>query len=488
MNILRHIVPGLNKEQVRFFKLYAGRIMTPEERKDMLLFDYIRKSGKDFDEHKAFEKIYGGKDKNAFYRLKNRLINDINKSLTIHHFEDDDFIYACHMLALYRFFSSRNLWQEAHYYLKKAESCAKSLENFELLDLIYGEYIRLSHETLHINPELYIKKRLENQEQLMQLRAIDDLLAAVTYKLKVSQNFASGKSPLLDLLKKSIDDFIKDKDLRKSPTLRFRLYKAVSQLLLQRHDYTALENYLLTVFPEFEKDQLFDKSNHDTKLQMLTYIVNTLFKNNKLKLSLQYAEKLKAAMEEYHHLLYDKYIFFYYNAQVINYSQLNPKKAKEILEDLKDNEKIKSNSFYHLFVYLNLAVVLFTLKMYKDAARQLTRLYLLDGYKNAEPTLKLKIAVAELIIRYQLGDFEVLKTKHQQVMKEFRDLLDSEEMLNEKEIISFMPDLINTTHLPKNKALISRINHFLDSENQKNDGDTEVINYRNWLNSLGLKR
>jgi hypothetical protein len=459
-----------------------------DDRKDIQLFDFIRKSGADYDEEKAFEKIYGGKDKNAFYRLKNRLIGDLNKSLTIHHFEEDDFIYGCHMLALYHFFSVRNLWHEAHYYLKKAESCAKSIENFELLDLIYGEYIRLSHETLHINPELYINKRTQNQAQLMQIRAIDDLLAAVSYQLKVGQNFGSGKSPLLDLLKSSIDNFVKDKDLRKSPTLRFRLYKAVSQLLLQRHEYEALEEYLLTVYPEFEKEGLFDKSNHDIKLQMLTYIVNTLFKNNKLKQSLQYAEKLKQAMEEYHHLLYDKYIFFYYNAQVINYSQLNPKKAQEILEDLKDNDKIRSNSFYHLFVYLNLAVVLFTLKQYKESAKQLTRLYLLDGYKNAEPTLKLKIAVAEMIIRYQLGDFEVLKTKLQQVNKEFRELLASDDMLNEKEIIGIIPELIATAHLPRNKPLLARINHFLEQENEKSDGDTEVINYRNWLISLGLKR
>lgn len=485
MNILQHIIPGMNKEQVRFFKLYSGRIVTSGERKDLQLFDYIRKTGKDYDDDVAFSKIYKGEDKNAFYRLKNRLTNDINKSLTIHHFDDDDFIYACHMLALYRFFSSRNLWNESHYYLRKAESCAVSMENFELLDLIYGEYIRLSHETLHINPELYIKKRMENQQQLMQIRAIDDLLAAVTYRLKVSQNLSTRKSPLLDLLQKSIDNFVKDKDLRKSPTLRFRLYKAVSQLLLQQHDYEALEEYLLTVYPEFEKDKLFDKSNHDLKLQMLTYIVNTLFKNNKLKQSLQYAEKLKSAMEEYHHLLYDKYIFFYYNALVINYSQLNPQKAREILEDLKDNEKIISNSFYHLFVYLNLAVILFTLKHYKDAAKHISRLYLLEGYKTAQPALKLKIHIAELIIRYQLGDLEVLTSKLQLVKKDFTSLLNSEEMLNEKEIITIITELITNK---RSKKLKERIQRFLEAESPAGEGDAEVISYRNWLQGLPESR
>ena len=190
-------------------------------------------------------------------------------------------------------------------------------------------------------------------------------------------------------------------------------------------------------------------------------------------------------MEEYHHLLYDKYIFFYYNAQVINYSQLNPQKAREILEDLKDNEKIISNSFYHLFVYLNLAVILFTLKQYKDAAKHISRLYLLEGYKTAQPALKLKIHIAELIIRYQLGDLEVLASKLQLVKKDFASLLNSEEMLNEKEIIAIISELITSK---RSKRLKERIQRFLEDESPAGEGDAEVISYRNWLQSLPESR
>lgn len=310
MNILQQLVAGMNKEQIRFFKLFAGRTITADDRKDILLFDYIRKTGEGYSEEKIFNKLYGSKDKNAFYRLKHRLLNDLNKSISIQHFEDDDFIYTCHMLALYKYFADNNKLKEAEYYLKKAEGGAKSLESFELLDIIYGEYIRLSQETLHINPEGYIEKRKKNQQQIHELRAIDDLLAVVTYRLKTTQNFSPEKNPLLDLLKQTTDDFVLDRDLKKSPTLRFRIYRAVSQVLLQRHDYKPLEQYLLNIYKEFEKEKLFNKNNHDTKLQMLTYLVNTLFKNNKLKQSLQYAERLRSAMEEFHHILYDKYFSF----------------------------------------------------------------------------------------------------------------------------------------------------------------------------------
>ena len=42
-------------------------------------------------------------------------------------------------------------------------------------------------------------------------------------------------------------------------------------------------------------------------------------------------KSLKNAMEEYHHMLYDKYTFFYYNSLVINYSKLDRDKAISIL-------------------------------------------------------------------------------------------------------------------------------------------------------------
>src|SRR5205814_1350718 len=149
--------------------------------------------------------------------------------------------------------------------------------------------------------------------------------------------------------------------------------------------------------------------------------------------------------------------------------------------DLKDNEKIKSNSFYHLFVYLNLAVISFVQKLYKEAARYLSRLYVLDGYKNAERTLKFKIVIAELIIRYQLGDIDVLNYKLAQVRKEFRDLIAKEDFVNEKEILDLVKLMSQSPALRKNKQLVARIHRFLEREGEKDTGDTEVINYRNWL-------
>ena len=90
MDILNKIIQSLNKEEVRFFKLYSNRILSNETRKDLLLFDFIRKNGEDYNENKIFKKLYNKNSKNHFYRLKNRVAEDLNKSITIQHYSNSE--------------------------------------------------------------------------------------------------------------------------------------------------------------------------------------------------------------------------------------------------------------------------------------------------------------------------------------------------------------------------------------------------------------
>ena len=480
MDILNRIIGGMNKEQIRFFKLYATRF-SKGDRKDLKLFDYIRKTGERYDETKVFDRLYPQGGKNPFYRLKNRLLGDLNKSITIQFFDEEETMSALHHLSLARYHFLKNNFEASHYFVRKAESKAQSVENYELLDVIYGEFIRLSHEKTAINPEDYIAKRKTNRVAIDSLRAIDDVLAAVAYRLKITQNFSPEENPVLPLLQKTVNDFSAGGDLVRSPKLRFKLYHAVSQILLQRRDYLALEEYLLGVYHEFAGEKLFTRNNHDTKLQMLTYLVNALFKNNRLEESLRYAEELRKAMEEYHHLLYDKYFFFYYNSQVINYSKLDINKAITILEDLRENEKIKANSFYTTFVFLNLVLLYFDKKQYKEAIKLLNKLYQLDGYRSTDPAIRFRIAVAELIIRYELKDFDLLEYKIGQVRSDFKAYLKQAENRKEKEFIGILRSIINSADFLEQKNLVKRVIKFLEASTLTPDEDTEIISYKKWL-------
>lgn len=481
MDILPSVIRRMTRDEVRFFKLFSGRSHDRADRLDKRLFDLIRQAGEEYDDDKAFERLYEEGNKNAYYRLKNRLLQDVGKSLTLQHFDDDDTVHALHLLGLAKFHLGRSNTRAAHYYLRRAESEAVKLNQYELLDLIYGDLIRLSHEQVSVNPEEYIKRRRENLERIHQVRAIDDLLAAVSYRMRVTQNFGSGKNPVMPLLEKIVNEYAHDPALLRNPQVRFRLYEAVTRILLQKRDYPALEEYLLGTWKEFNETKLFNRGNHDAKLQMLVFIVNTLFKNGKSKESLHYAAILHTAMEEHQKFLYGKYLFFHYNALVINYSKLDKDKAIAILQEMKANERIRSTPFYEMFVYLNLAVLYFDKAEFGQSIRQLSRLYLLDAYRDADRSLQFKIAIAELMIRYELQDEELLERKLREAKKDFRDLITKRQHPREVKMLHILQRMLESENLHKDKVLQKQIQELLAPTPETEDA--EILQYGNWLKS-----
>lgn len=479
MDVLNKIILDLSKEDLRFYKLFSGRYNVTSERKDLLLLDYIRDAAEKYDDKYIFRKLYGGKDKNALYSLKNRLIHDITRSLTVQYCYKDTILYIYHLLFLVRFYFMRSQFGIAKHFLKKAESEAKKIENYELLDIVYGEYVKLSHEILDINPEEYIRKRDEARKLSANILEIDNILAAVYYRLKTSQNFLEKENPILKLLEETVNSFSRDKNVKRSPKLRFRIYSAVTQILLQRNEYEVLEKYLLNTYEDFLKDKLFRKDNHGTKLQMLHYLVNVLFKNKKYEQSLKYTEIMHDAMKEFDNLLYDKFLFFYYNSLVINYSVLNKDKAISILDHLVSEQTLRKQPFYELFIYLNLAILWFEKAEFHNSIRSLNKLYTHAEYKNADNALKFKIAIAELIIRYELLDFDFLGTRINQIKKHFKEMLSKPEHEREKEFISILNKMIFVPELGKNKKLCSQVEKFIFSDITLND--KEIINYSAWL-------
>ncbi|MDQ3046564.1 MAG: hypothetical protein M3R27_03380 [Bacteroidota bacterium] len=478
MNILQDIIGSMTKEESRGFKLFIYRTEKSGDRKDELLFDLIKKQYPDYDEEKVLKRLYDSEEKNALYRLKNRLLDDISKSLSLHYFQANEYNLVLNSLLLSRLFQSKGQASIAAHYLNKALRKANDNELLEWLDIIYGEFIRLSHETLEINPEEYISKRKENRSKLNKVQEIDDILAALIYRIRVSQNFAGQNTEILKLLQSTVNDFAKSKDVKNSPVLRFKIYQSVSRILLQQQDFKSLEKYLLKTFDEFTKEKLFTKVNHDTKLQMLTYLINSLFKNKKVDLSLEYAEKLRVAMNEFGKLLFDKYLFYYYNSLVINYSVKDIDKAIETLHEARANASIKKLSVYSVFVYLNLAVLNFEKKNFREALKNLVKPMTQDAFKHLDEAWHLKLSVFELMIRYELEDMDYLEHKIGRMKKDYAVLLRKTEYIRQKQMIKILEMMMVSEGIKKDKQLLKNIDPLLEEAT-----DTDIINYSGWLKS-----
>lgn len=477
MKTLQQIIGLMNKEEVRHLKLFMSRTNDTDDRKDVDLFDYIRQHTEDYDESRIQTKLYGDRDKNALYRLKNRLLDDIGKSLALQYIDDNDFNGVVHQLVLARLFLSKSQSGVALYYLQKAEKKAQASGSPELLDIVYSEYVRFSQETLEINPGEYIRKRQANREQLNRLQEIDDVLAEVVFKIRTTQNFTGQDYRIIETLRKRVNEFSRLKATRNSIQIRFKIYHSLCRILLQKQDFTLLEKYLEQTHAEFSKEGLFNRNNHDTKLQLLTYLANAQFKNQKYEQSIATAARLKTAMSEFGGMLHDKYLLFYYNILANNYSDRDINKAIEILNEACSSPVIRKTPFF-LTLSLHLTVLYFDNGNYKQAIRSLVRMTMEEGFANLDRTLRMKIAVAELIIRYELGDIDVLERRFEQVKKEFSDLLKTKDGKRQQEMIEILTIMSTTDSIRKNKDLRKKILK-LSTSGSANVND--VINYKNWL-------
>lgn len=482
ISVLNKLVLSLNKEEVRHYKLLINRTNTNKNnRKDALLFDYIRKSKDRYNEHKILHEIYGKNDKNAFYRLKNRLKEDIGKSLTLQYFSSSDSNTVLNNIALARHFHEVREFQLATHFLNIAEKKAIYSDSYELLDIIYGDLIKLSHALLTVNPEGYISKRLENRKKLRRLQDIDDILAVLVYRIRVSQNLGKTNDDVVELLQQTINEHTKDKELVKSTVLRFKVYHAVSRILLQQHDYRALEAYLKKTWKDFTKEGLFNRKNHDTKLQLLTYLANSLYKNAKLKESLKFGENLLDAMKQFDGVLYEQYLFYYYNIMVNNYGHVNKSRAIEMLLEARSNKVIKNNPVNLVFILLQLALQYFDTQQYKQAAKSISTLKMSDGFSSLDNGLQLKIDTAELIIRFEQGDHDLLEYLITRVKKDYKSLLKDKTYTRQSRMLEILSEMIYSSNPKDNPNLYKKINQIINEVPIEEAYDTDVLNYNEWL-------
>lgn len=482
MNPLQEAIALMSKEEVRAFKLFIRKVNMQAGRKDLELFDFIRKSAKDYDEEQAYEKLYSGTSKNTFHRLKSRLLHDINRSMVDLNLANNDILRLWHFLSVVEYYQQQDHYLLSYWFLRKAENLAEKLGHLEVLDIVFGIYIRLSHEIMEINPEHYIEKRRKNSESMAKVRELDDLLAMAAYRTKIAQTYGGGGSDLINMLEKTVGEFANSQTQELSAQTRMKLFHSVSNILLDRRDYEMLEVIVQENLQRFEEDGLFNRNTHETKLRMLTYLVNALHKNQKFEASLKAAELLGREMKEYDGSFQDRYLFFYYNSLMINYFRLDIQKAVDLLHEMQTIQKIMESPFHALFVDMNLALAYNQMGQFKKAIKWIVQAQIQSAFKSAAEGLRLRISVAEIMIRLKLEQFEVLEKRFQQLNHDFSQILSLPDFKREAQFLPILERLNNNSFNLKDKQVQSEIKKFLKMPATEQDLDAELIAYAPFLN------
>jgi len=477
MDILQDIIKSLEKEELKSYKLYSKRTHDFKGRIDLELFNSI-KVNPEWSDAQHFKLVYNKeKPDNRYYRLKNKINEDVGVVLCNLNRNEKE-IEALHLLIISKVFFKKNQLQLAQHYLKLSEKKAIAHEDYSTLEIIYELFIQLSLQNIKESPETYIKKREENSNRLALLRELENNFSLLSYKLKTTQNLVVTKT-----FKAWMDSTLEKTQglsyVKNSATLRFKVFQNICRLLLLTQDYTALESYLIKSNADFEHDTLFNKETHEIKIQLYIYLCNASYVLKKHQQALAFAKKLQHALSEYNKLCYEKYIFYYYNILVNNYSKTNPEKAIETLEEAKTQPVIKETPNYMGFVLLNLAITHFDIHKYKAASKYLVRLYISDAFKNYDEAFQLKISVFELCNKIESGEIEPAEKLATLLYKKLAELKNKETLVVEIAVLQLMQQYIDKS-FPSWRSMKEKINHFIKKFTSAEENQT-IINYTEWL-------
>ena len=470
-NALGTIVASLSKEEVRFFKLFLKRTDN-KNRKDVDLFDYMKKKKGDFTTENVLKKLET--NPNNYYQIKNRLYHELNNSMVWQHIWKDNQSKSFSYVLLARVYKNKGELELAFHYLKYAEKEAIDSELYEILSIIYTEIIQLSHELISIEVNKYIELKRENILILSEIDEVDLLLAKIMYDIKTKQNFGKSDINLSKLIKTKYSKISKNKKSVNSPRFRMRLFKMYSRLLLQERDYKSLEKFLIESYNEFEEDKLFNRSNHNEKLTLLTYLTNCLYKTKKHMQSLKYAELLLISMKEYDSFLHDKYLFYYYNSLVLNYAKIDKDKALDYLNKASRSDVIKKLPAYTSFIYLNRSLIYFHQDNFIAAKKNMSRLILQEDFLLLDKAFQLKILITDVIIRFKNGQHDILD-KIKDIRRSHKQLLLDEVYVRDREMINIISKKINHENIADDKKRLLSCMSDYDSE------DLDIISYNLWL-------
>lgn len=483
MDVLHQLITNLTKEEIRFLKLFLARTNENTERKDLQLFDYIRKTGKDYEEAPIVKKLYGDTGKNAFYRLKNRLQNDIHSSIFLQYHDKNVTTYVYYLIATAIIYYERGQYKIAHNLLSKSELKATNSKDYELLDYIYSMMIKYSLNIEEINPEYYYNLRKKNAEHLNKLKHIDEILAVISYKLKRVKSFSPEQNPIFSTLKKILDEISADVQLKNSPQLKFQIYETVSKILLQKKDYNTFEVYFLTTYLQFNENGLFNENNHFTKLQMLVDFANVLYNNKKYDRSLGYAEKLKEAMQEYRRKGWFDYNFAYFDLQIKNKMAVNINESIVFLEQLKTNPDFIKIPNYEQFLSVNLLKIWFWKKDFHKALSNLYKMYMYESFVKSGNKFRINAFLTEIIIKLEINDFEHLQNCINLINEELGSLQNMNHLNVELEFIQIIRILVQQPNLKRDKLVKKKIKKFaIHADYYENNPDT-IINCCEWVNA-----
>jgi len=490
MDTLFKIIKSFKKEEVRSFKLSAQKYDLDGETKAIQMFDMVRANidllERTEDESSLVNNLFptSNDNLNAYYRLKNRLKKDLEKALLSLNHDIDEKISLMNLINLANIFTYKSEYELAIQYLKKAEKIAEKAEMYDLLDIVYNEILQLSHEFTSIDPLQYVEKVASNQKMRDLAAKADHTIAVLKYKLKQT-NFTRSGSELLIELDSIVNGLNIENQEFNSPKLTLRIHITLRDALLLRNDFAGLEEYLIKSLKEFESTNFFNKANHPSKINLITWIINALMINKKFEESFKYSEILYSELQKYNKLFYDQYSWTYYQSRItILMSSCQIDQAMKLLEEIKELPQHKGVPFYDFAILGNLSLCYFLKQKLSPAIKTLNELLTKEKFVKHSTEQQFSLLILEAIFHFENKNFDYSEYKISELRSKFKVLLKRPEFSQDKEFLKIFSQIIQKPLGIKDEQIKKSILEFISQYPQILIGSSKYVEYNLWLGSL----
>lgn len=486
---LTELINSLNKGEIRNLKAHISRAAEDEAEglKTVMLFDAIKKGKyEEFDEELVHH-LYENGNKNAFYRLKNRLIHDIEQSLLLLSRNIDIRLQIYRTIELANIFRFKTQYETAFGYLKKAEKMVTKTNDSNLLDVIYQEILLLANDYPEIQPDTYIQKKATNRKKNKAARQVSYLLLSINHKLRKT-NYSSKQENVVEDLNKIINQLSIDEEIISLPSVKFQVHECVRTVLLQNRNFDELENYLIDSFNRFEKEKLFVDPLYEKIFPLLSWILSVLTIQKKFEKSLHYVNRLYEYLSGNKKKYYDKHIWMYHQGLISNYSFLGKNKdAQELIIKIIENPKYTGHAYYDLYIYINHALSYYNMGEFDEAITCLRPL-LTSKSEILSKSLRLRIALLELLLHTDGQNFVFAEHKVNEIRRVYRKELQEEQYYREKIFLGIVREFVCKPAPLTNTKFLKKIQEFIKNSPPFELGSNESINYKIWLQSKLEKR
>jgi hypothetical protein len=488
MDQLQELVNTLSEDDRKEFRIFINRQKSKKQRKDLDLFELITQQ---IDPKLIQNKLYKTPNKVAYHTLRKRLLKHLTDFVVLKQIDHDttatSSIAGLISLATYLF---KNQSEELGWrFLLKAEQTAKENEQYELLNNIYQLQMEQSESEFSPAINSIYKKWKANKVVVDENEKAN--IAYNFIKKEINEVILKGKDKDLN---KIIENLLKKYELTdivfKRPQILYKVLDLTRRVMLSKKDFYNFEPYIIKMYNELIKKHGFSKKNHFYKIHILYMISHILYRNRKFEASNSYLEQMHISMKEYNNNYYKHFYSKYVMLSAANYTYLSQnEKSVAILDGIPSSTFNKLPIEDQLNIKMNLAIYFGHDNNFKKSNYIVQTLNHSDSWLIKKMGIEwvLKKNMIEIMIQYELENFEIALNKIRSLEKSFATLFNHPIYKRAYVFIQQIKTIINKPLIMKDKTFIDGVISTLVKIPSEQE-DLQAMAYYSWLKAKMLNK